>query len=68
MVLFYYFNLNIIYINYYLFPFPVGENKKKDKKEDDSISQNQTNDPIDTADEISNGVVAKMETEKIDTK
>ncbi|CAI6364574.1 unnamed protein product [Macrosiphum euphorbiae] len=46
----------------------VGENKKKDKKEDDSISQNQTNDTIDTADEISNGVVAKMETEKIDTK
>jgi len=68
MVLFYYFCLNIVKINYYFFPYQVGENKKKDKKEDDSLSQNQTNDPIDTADEISNGVVAKMETEKIDTK
>lgn len=68
MVLYYYFYLNIVYISYLLLPFQVGENKKKDKKEDDSISQNPTNDLIDTADEISNGIVAKMETEKIDTK
>lgn len=54
---------------YYLFYyFEVGENKKKDKKEEDSgTSQNQTNDPIDSTDDISNDV-AVMETEKIDTK
>jgi len=46
----------------------MGENKKKDKKEDDSVDQ--TNDTIDnTTDEIANGdVVALMETEKIDIK
>lgn len=46
--------------------FQVGENKKKDKKEEDS--QNQTNDTINTGDEMSNGLVANMETEKTDTK
>lgn len=65
----------ISYLYYYYFwyqlisiSFQVGENKKKDKKEDDSIIQNQSNDSIDTVEEISNGVVANMETEKIDTK
>lgn len=48
----------------------VGENKKKDKKEDDSVGQNPADDVIDTKDGLmSNGVVvANMETEKIDTK
>lgn len=65
---FYNLCINIIF-TYILIDFEVGENKKKDKKDDDSISQNQTNDPIDCADDISNGVeVANMETEKIDNK
>ncbi|XP_025414887.1 zinc finger RNA-binding protein isoform X2 [Sipha flava] len=46
----------------------VGENKKKDKKEDDSTNQTQTNDITDASDEISNGIISSMETEKIDTK
>jgi hypothetical protein len=48
--------------------FLVGENKKKDKKEDDSTNQTQTNDITDASDEISNGIISSMETEKIDTK
>lgn len=46
----------------------VAENKKKDKKEDDSANRIQTTDTTDAADDISNGIVANMETEKIDTK
>lgn len=52
----------------------VGENKKKDKKEDGSVSPNQTTDQSDstaTSDTtMSNGVsvIVKMETEKLDTK
>lgn len=46
----------------------VGENKKKDKKEDDSTNQTQANDTTDASDEISNGIIANMETEKVDTK
>jgi len=45
----------------------VGENKKKDKKEDTGTSQNQKNNSIDATDDILNNVTV-METEKIDTK
>lgn len=51
------------YLLQFILFFEVGENKKKDKKEDGCASQTS-----DTADEISNGVVANMETEKIDSK
>lgn len=71
ITLFYY--LNIVLKNKLLFLFfEVGENNKKDKREDDSVSQNLTNDSIDadisTTDEISNGEVAIVKTEKIDTE
>lgn len=48
--------------------FLAGENKKKDKKEDDSVNQNQANDVTDNGDGMSNGLVANVETEKIDIK